>query len=120
MNFDTSVASDLYQAGYGDDGHPFIAEVYYVVVQYQDGRTFRHQSSFPGAVRQVDDEDGIVYFQDVRESALAEAERLAERVRSRGAIDSQYWEETDPAYGSEAYVSQGTEAKRALAERLAR
>ena len=119
MHFDTNVASDLYQAGYGDDGHPFIAEVYYVVIQYQDGRTFRHQSTFAGAKRQVDEDDGVVYFEDVRESALAEAERLAERVRSKGAVDLQYWEEADPAYGSEAYVSQGTEAKRALAERLA-
>ena len=119
MNFDTSVASDLYQAGYGDDGHPYIAEVYYVVVQYQDGRTFRHQAVFPGAVLRVDHEDGE-YFEDVRESALAKAERLAERVRSKGAVYLQYWDEADPAYGSEAYVSQGTEAKRAFAERIAR
>jgi hypothetical protein len=119
MNFDTSVASDLYQAGYGDDGHPYIAELYYVVIQYQDGRTFRHQSSFAGAKRQVDEEDGVVYFEDVRASALTEAECLAERVRSKGAVDLQHWDEIDPAYGSEAYVSQGTEAKRVLAERLA-
>ena len=118
MNFDTSVASDLYQAGYGDDGHPYIAELYYVVIQYQDGRTFRHKSTFAGAVLRVDHEDGE-YFEDVRESALAEAERLAERVRSKGAVDFQYWDEVDPAYGSEAYVSQGTEAKRVQVERLA-
>jgi hypothetical protein len=119
MNFTTSVASDLYQAGYGDDGHPFIAEVYYVVIQYQDGRTFRHQSAFAGAQRQVDDEDGVVYFEDVRASALTEAECLAERVRSKGAVNLQYWEEDEPAYGSDAYVAQNTEAKRAYAERLA-
>ena len=117
MNYDTDVASDLYQAGYGDDGHPFIAEAYFVEIQYEDGRRFRHERTFLGARRIIDDEDGVVYFQDVRDQSQAQAEQLAERVR-RGGINFQYWEEMDPAYGSEAYINQHTELKRAHAERM--
>jgi hypothetical protein len=119
MKYDISVASDLYDAGRDDDGYPFIAELYYVVLQYEDGRTFRHNATFLGDELEVDDEDGMVYHNDVRTEALAKAEHLAERVRQAGTVDFQYWEETDPAYGSDAYIAQGTEAKRAFVERVA-
>jgi hypothetical protein len=119
MKYDISVASDLYNAGRDDDGFPFIAELYYVVLQYEDGRIFRHNAVFLGDELGVDEEDGMTYHNDVRVEALAKAERLAERVRQAGKVDFQHWEEIDPAYGSEAYVSQGTEAKRVIAERLA-
>ena len=119
MKYDISVASDLYNAGNGDDGYPFIAELYYVVLQYEDGRTFRHNAVFLGDELGVDEEDGMTYHCDVRVEAEAKAERLAERVRQAGKVDFQHWEEVDPAYGSEAYVAQNTEAKRVFAERLA-
>jgi hypothetical protein len=115
MKYDISVATDLYTAGNTEDGQPFIAELYYVVMQYEDGRKFQHQAIFFGA-EYSEDEDGFGYA-DVRETALANAERLAERVRN-GNINFRCWDEVDPAYGSDAYVAQGTEAKRVFAERL--
>jgi hypothetical protein len=32
-------------------------------------------------------------------------------------LDADLWEEVDPAYGSDAYVDQGTELKRVFAEK---
>jgi hypothetical protein len=117
--FTAYAASDLYHAGYTEDGRSFVAEVYYVVMENDAGRRFRHEASFAGTEVLVDDE-GICHFPDLREQASAKAERLAARVNaalSAGqGVDLDRWEEVDPAYGSDEYVSQGTEAKRAFEE----
>jgi hypothetical protein len=114
MNHEIYIQTDLYQAGNGDDGMPYYAELYYVTVQYDDGRILRHDRSFLGAERDYD-EEGMVFFFDVRERAMEEAERLAEECRR--SKDFTDWEELDPVYGSEAYINQKTEAKRAYADR---
>ena len=114
-------ASDLYNAGYSCDGHPFIAECFYVLVENDAGRRFRHAVTFQGTERLVCEETGDACFPDLRAEASAKAERLAARVNAAleagVALDSDRWEEVDPAYGSDEYVDQGTEAKRLFAEK---
>jgi hypothetical protein len=116
-------ASDLYNAGYSCDGHPFIAECFYVVIENEAGRRFRHAVVFNGTERLVCEETGDPCFPDLREEASAKAERLAARVNaalaSGVALDGSRWYEVDPAYGSDEYQSQGIEAQRAFADRNA-
>jgi hypothetical protein len=115
--------SDLYNAGHSCDGHPFIAECFYVMVENAAGRRFRHQATFDGVERLVCEETGEPHFADLREEASAKAERLAARVNAALAaglaLDSGLWYEVDPAYGSDEYQSQGIEAQRAFADRTA-
>lgn len=113
--------SDLYSAGNSCDGHPFIAERFYVLIENARGARFRHQATFNGAERLVCEETGEPHFANLREEASAKAERLAVRVNAALiaglALDSALWYEVDPAYGSDEYQSQGIEAQRAFAER---
>jgi hypothetical protein len=113
--------SDLYDAGRDCDGHPFIAERYYVLIENERGTRFRHVASWNGTERLVCDETGDPCFPDRREEARGKAERLANRVNaafvSGKGVDWAYWVEVDPAYGSDEYVSQGIEAQRAHADR---
>jgi len=123
-NFTAYAVSDFYQAGYSCDGHPFIADQFYVLIEDEAGRRFRHQVTFNGAqVICNEDTDGEVVFMDVRSEASAKAEALASRVnaaiKAGVALDSSRWDEVDAAYGSDAYVSQGTEASRAFQDRQA-
>lgn len=115
--------SDLYNAGYSCDGHSFVAECFYVMVENAAGRRFRHQATFNGAERLVCEETGEPHFADLREDASAKAERLAGRVNAALAaglaLDSGLWYELDPTYGSDEYQSQGIEAQRAFADRSA-
>jgi len=120
--FTAYTASDLYHAGYTEDGASFVAEVYFVGMENEAGRRFRHAMNFYGAERMTDDE-GIDHFADCREEASAKAERLAARVnaalKAGKGVDLAHWDEVDPAYGSDEYVEQGTEAKRVFEERQA-
>lgn len=117
------VASDLYQAGFSCDGHPFIAECFYVLIEDAAGRRFRHNATFNGTEEVVCDETGDSCFPDLRQEASAKADRLAARVNAALAagnkLDAALWDEVDPAYGSDAYVDQGTELKRVFAEKAA-
>jgi hypothetical protein len=117
------VASDLFNAGYSCDGHPFIAEQYYVMIENAAGRRFRHQVIFNGTQEVVCEESGDSYFPDLRQEASAKAERLAARVnaalQSGQFLSLTFWDEIDPAYGSDEYMYQGTEAKRLFAEKAA-
>lgn len=115
------VASDLFNAGYSCDGHPFIADQYYVLIENAAGRRFRHVATFNGTEQIICEETGDACFPDLREEATAKAERLAARVNAAFAagkdVDWTYWGEVDPAYGSDEFISQGTEAQRAFAEK---
>ena len=122
-SYTAHVATDLYNAGYSCDGHPFIAEQYYVVIENQAGRRFRHTAIFNGTQEVVCPESGDSYFPDLRQEASAKAERLAARVnaalQSGQFLSPTFWYEIDPAYGSDEYMYQGTEAKRLFAEKAA-
>jgi hypothetical protein len=113
--------SDLYSAGHSCDGHPYIAECFYVIVENARGTRFRHVATFRGAEALFCEETGEPSFADLREEASAKADRLAARVNAAIAsgkgIDWAYWVEIDPAYGSDEYQAQGIEAQRAFADR---
>lgn len=115
--------SDLYNAGYSCDGQPFIAEQYYVVIENEAGRRFRHQATFNGTQEVVCPETGDSYFPDMRDQAQAKVNKLAIRVnaalKAGKTLSPTFWYEIDPAYGSDSYVDQGTEAKRLFAEKAA-
>lgn len=121
--YNAYVASDLYQAGISCDGHPFIAEKYYVLVENAAGRRFRHNKSFAGVEVIQCEETGETGFQDLRNKVMATVEDLAAKVNATLAagkpLTAACWFEVDPAYGSDAYVSQGTEAQRHFAEQAA-
>lgn len=121
--FKAYAVSDLYNAGYACDGHPFIAECFYVLIEDAAGRRFRHNAIFNGTERVVCEETGDSCFPDLRQEASAKADRLAARVNAALAagnkLDAAFWDEVDPAYGSDAYVDQGTELKRVFAEKAA-
>jgi hypothetical protein len=121
--YNAYVASDLYQAGISCDGHPFIAEKYYVLVENAAGRRFRHNKSFAGVEVIQCEETGETGFQDLRNEVMATVEDLAAKVNATLAagkpLTAACWFEVDPAYGSDAYVSQGTEAQRCFAEQAA-
>lgn len=118
LNADIEVVSDLYEAGRRDDGHPFIAERFFVQLTFPNGERFRHYMSWNGCAVSWDYMDGVNHFEDIRPAATAAAERLAGRVRSAGIFDDQHWYEVDPVYGSDAYQSQGIEEQRAYADRF--
>ena len=119
--YEAYVASDLYEAGIACDGHPFIAEKYYVLIENAAGRRFRHEKSFAGVEVIECEETGETGFADIRETAKAIVEDLAAKVNaalaSGKALTASCWFEVDPAYGSDAYIDQGTEAKRLFAEK---
>jgi hypothetical protein len=120
--YTANVASDLFNAGRTEDGTPYIAEIFYALIENQAGRRFRHNATFSAVEVIVDEYEGGTYFANRREQAAAKAERLTVRVnaalKAGEALDTGCWEEVDPAYGSDEYISQGTEAKRAYADRF--
>ena len=117
------VASDLYEAGIACDGHPFIAEKYYVLIENATGTRFRHEKSFAGAEVVECEETGETNFADIRETSKAIVEDLAAKVNAAlalgKALTASCWFEVDPAYSSDSYIDQGTELKRLFAEKLA-
>jgi hypothetical protein len=121
--YEAVVVSDLYSAGYSCDGHPYIAEAFYVLIENARGTRFRHVSTFHSTEMMVCEETGEAYFPNLREEAAAKAERLAARVNAAFAtgkgVDWAYWIEVDPAYGSDEYLAQGIEFQRAYADRQA-
>lgn len=116
-NLQFFVRSDLvivgYDAEFADVTNPrgaLYGQALYVVAESPDGRRWAHDHRF-------------IASRGNALSELARAERLCERIAASyngGApLDGAYWVEIDPAYGSDAYVSQGVEAERAQQERHA-
>jgi hypothetical protein len=111
------VASDLYKAGVTEDGQDYIAENYFVVVEYANGEVFRHTETFLGCrVEEAGPEDedwGCVNFADVRLEAQAKAERLCARVQEavvKGrTLDERCWHFYRTIYGSGAYLQEVAE-----------
>jgi len=99
----------LYKVGEADDGSDFSAECYVVQVETPCGRRFSHKHGFPTS-ELCYTEDGHEAFTDEREEKRAQAERLADRIRSAGRINLDHWFEVQPVYGSQAYVGQGGDA----------
>ena len=120
--FQVSAVSDLYEAGRTHDGTQFSAEGFYVVVENGAGRRWASYDFFKGA-EVVVDEEGFVFFPDVREEASAAAEALAaatkQVLKSGGKLSLEDWYEIDPAYGSKVYQYESIEEIRKYEERQA-
>jgi hypothetical protein len=120
--FQVAAVSDLYEAGRTNDGTQYSAEGFYVVVENGAGRRWASYDFFKGA-EVVVDEEGFVFFPDVREAASAAAEALAaatkEVLASGGKLSLEDWYQIDPAYGSRAYQADGIELIRAYEDRYA-
>jgi hypothetical protein len=117
------VASDLYEAGITEDGDRYIAELFYVMVEFENGVRVRHNMIFKGCkvVEGGEESDGMVFFEDIRVDQMIKAEKLAARVREAlaagAALDPAHWTEAEPVYGSRAYevrVSEMTKEERSL------
>ncbi len=104
------VDSTFYQAGFSDDGCPFIAESYVVMIENDRGTRMVHNVTFNGC-KVYRDEEGFDHFEDVRTEARAKAEALAARVQTaldRGlGVNLSLWIQARPVYGSDAYQFDG-------------
>lgn len=109
MKFDVFVMGDQYIAGQTEDG-PKLSELYYVVVEDENGNRFAHFHSFKGC-RVVEDSEAEMGFwlEDVQAEAMKAAERLRDQVQAHlnagRQLDMYKWGSIDPRYGSDAYAS---------------
>ena len=118
-DFTVEIATDLYKAGYDEDGREFHAEAYWIeVTNYETGERWRMRTGFPGAERHRHPEDCFYIYADIRPEQLARAERLAARIRAAGEINPDHWSESDPVYGSSHYVRSGAESAQIQRERM--
>jgi len=97
------VASDLYCAGYTEDGSKRYAECYKIVIQREDGHRISLNSKEWYTITRNVSEEGFVYFTDEREKCRFAAEKLVASIEKKGVINLDYWTEIEPAYGSDWY-----------------
>ena len=83
--------SDLYEAGWTEDGEKFIAETYYVFINTPDG-VFRHGARFDGTVQKISVDSWEIYYPDLREKAKADVQALVDKIIAKGEIDPHYWD----------------------------
>jgi len=102
--YSVDVVSDLKDYGTRDDGSSFIGEEFYVVISNVDGVRWVHNQRFDGVKVEYDDEVGENYFLDIRPQARGICESIVRRINDRKKIDTEFWTEGRPAYGSEAYI----------------
>lgn len=105
-DYTLAIVTDLFSPGDTMDGIQYEAECYTIVAQRSDGRRLIHFRTFLGAEKWVSDDPetyGEWGFSDTRKEAMAQAERLLARIEAKGEIDLDYWQEGEPAYGSEYY-----------------
>lgn len=114
--YDFDVASDLYDTGArNEDGEKIVGEVFYVIATDSAGRRFVHNHSFLSLQRRAttdaerNDPYAPEFTFDVDRDAGAKAQALRDRIAAAEWIDSRYWAEGRPAYGSDAYVRGGWE-----------
>jgi hypothetical protein len=104
-----SVVSDLYEAGRSVDGEMVYGENIYVMIEFPNGRRMKHFKNFKSHEMKYCDEIGEPYFVNSMDEMYSEAKRLCDRIsqyiKNGGILDSVYWTDIDPAYGSEAYES---------------
>jgi len=97
------IQSNLYHAGYKEDGTAFDAEQYFIIATDEHGNRWRHDTDFIGCCITTDDE-GFDRFEDLRVSAQLGANRLLDRINAAGGLlDWDHWDVTYPVYGSPAY-----------------
>ena len=84
------IASEAYDAGWTEDGEKYIAETFFVFIETLDG-VFTHGARFDGTKQMLDDE-GWLYYPDLRDVAREQAQILADKIISKGEIDAHYWD----------------------------
>jgi hypothetical protein len=92
----------LFDAGRNEFGEVYEAESYHVALEREDGMRLYHPMPFPGVMTHVSD-DGFIEFEDIREEAKKEAQKLVDRVMTAGVIETGLWYEGEPSYGSEYF-----------------
>ncbi len=99
MGWTVSVASDAYEGAWREDHRP-MHERFHITVYNERGERFGHV--------------GAIWTTEWHGNEAGErAEKFADRVRTAIAADplwvplSDYWNEMQPVYGSEAYVAGG-------------
>lgn len=103
-----SIGSDAYEAGRTEDGHPYTAELFYVMVEDGDGNRWRHAVNFYGCNISYDSE-GLPHFEDVRANANIRATTLLNKIIvDGGKLDMAHWNIIRPVYGSSAYQQYGS------------
>ena len=102
---DVYYASDLKDYGRTEDGTPFIGEVFYVIVENVRGDRWRLQHQWDG-VRVEQWEEGPMFI-DTRPEVRARLDKLVANIKSGNTINMMYWHQTNPAYGSDAYLDYG-------------
>lgn len=85
------IKSEVYKAGSTEDGTPYIAEVFFVVAQEEDGKEWEHPARFPGA-RYWQNEDSFGY-EDVREEAKEKVNALIQSLQHREGFSFAGWNE---------------------------
>lgn len=105
-NYSVTVSSDLKFIGYTEDGERQYGEVYFVIVENGAGRRWRTRQTWSGLQRVADD-DGSIWFRDMRDTAVLLANGYANGVRKRLAtglkLVAGQWDEMSPAYGSRVW-----------------
>jgi hypothetical protein len=105
-----TVAKGFYVAGQTEEGYDYEAESYSVVVIDKFGRQYAHSKTWLTAepIEEFDEEFGAMYgFTDTREESFLRASCFAELVEKVGSISLEFWTETEPQYGSHAWVEGG-------------
>lgn len=105
-NLEIDVVFDLYSAGFTVDGDEYVAERYYISASDEDGNRYSI-GAFCGAKKVIDEVEGEVHFEDIRKEAREAADRLFNRICEAGVIDTRFWHEDRPVYGSKAYSDYG-------------
>jgi hypothetical protein len=117
------VNDELVSLGRDEDGEEVILPAFFVVAEFPSGRRFRHQATFRPFWKDCSEEtgpmntwpDGGRFPQRADEaSALRFAVKIACAYLDGtwdGLKDNPYWSEIPAAYGSEAYIKGGWEAK---------
>jgi hypothetical protein len=101
--FNVYTQCDVVDGGYTEDGEKFYFDCWYVVMTHESGRRWINLRSFIGY-------DINEVKREVEEHCAFVIERLKKEDWSLSAIEeSEFWRETVPAYGSDAYQKQGSE-----------
>lgn len=95
------VETDMKSYGLTDCGHDYIGAFYSIVVENENGERFRHPRTFDTV--EVENIDGFVRFNDIREEV---AEEVSDFIGSVKDIDLTKWVKYHTVYGSQAYLEE--------------
>ena len=94
--------SDLFNAGYTEDGEMYTAERYHIQAEHKDGARWLYPVYFDGCERKEihDEEFTGVIFEDWRAEAKEIATDILIELAMADSLELEKWESVAPAYGS--------------------